>query len=48
MTNSLYIDYMCVYILITCGMVFNKQIQTYETVCNRDLNVSETFPEELF
>lgn len=29
-------------------MVFNKQIQTYETVCNRDLNVSETFPEELF
>ena len=29
-----------------CDMVFSKQIQTYETVFNRDLNVSEMFPEE--
>lgn len=37
--NSLYIDY-------SCGVVFNKQVQVYKTVHNRDLNVSKELSEE--
>ena len=29
-----------------CGVVFNKQVQVYKSVYNRDLNVSKEFSEE--